>query len=325
MLGIALVVLLVATLSGCASTTSFESQQFPVYKPIPPTIPPTTNEDFSVKINATVKETDLNTPVKKETQSNELKNVENTVVKSETQSPKITEEEIILPKEKKEPEKIRTFVQVNKGCAFNIDKKTCLYARSGVGTTTKALFPLRVNMLLEIDPEYTTKDSGGIAWHKVIQGFGDTYPAYVGNPWFVPANQIEIVFMPPEPPADATKKIVIDLSEQRLRAYKNNKLIREVVVSTGRGGWATPTGKFHISKKLPSRYMKSSPGASDWYDLPGVSYTMYFTIRGAAIHCEYWHDQLGTRRSHGCVNTDCVDARWLYGWTPLGTPVFVQN
>ena len=259
------------------------------------------------------------------------KNTKNTAVKYKIQNSEFTKKEIISPKEKSEEkkqelEKTRAFIQVIKGCATIIDKQTCLYARSGIGATTKGLHPLRIDTLLEIDTEQTTKDSNGIEWYKVIRGPGDIFPAYAGEQWFVPASHVKLVFIPPELSTDATKKIVINLSEQRLRAYKNNKLIREVVVSTGiRGGWTTPTGKFHISKKLPSRYMKSLPGESNQYNLPGVPYNMYFTNAGAAIHCQYWHDKLGTRYSHGCVNANCEDARWLYEWTPMDTKVFIQN
>jgi len=260
----------------------------------------------------------------------DTQNSQNIVVKYPTQHPKVIEKKTVLPKkefeQKQKSEKTRVFVQVIKGCATVVNTQTCLYARSGANNTTKALHPLRIDTVLEIDPEQTIKNTDGTEWYKIIRGPDDQYPIYTGVQWFIPASYVKLVFIPPEPPVDPTKKIVIDLSEQRLRVYQNNKFIKEIVVSTGlRGDWATPTGKFHIFKKTPSRYMKSAPEENNQYDLPGVPFNMYFTNEGATIHCQYWHDQLGSQYSHGCVNTDCNDARWLYEWTPINTPVFIQQ
>ena len=44
-----------------------------------------------------------------------------------------------------------------------------------------------------------------------------------------------------------------------------------------------------------------------------------------ALHGEYWHDSLGFKRSHGCVNMAPLDARWLFDWAATGTPVWVYD
>jgi lipoprotein-anchoring transpeptidase ErfK/SrfK len=49
---------------------------------------------------------------------------------------------------------------------------------------------------------------------------------------------------------------------------------------------------------------------------------MYFD-RARAIHGEYWHNNLGGRHSHGCVNVPVADGHWLYNWAPVGTWVSV--
>ena len=36
---------------------------------------------------------------------------------------------------------------------------------------------------------------------------------------------------------------------------------------------------------------------------------------GIAIHAAFWHNDFGTRRSHGCVNVCAEDAKWLFRWT----------
>jgi lipoprotein-anchoring transpeptidase ErfK/SrfK len=50
---------------------------------------------------------------------------------------------------------------------------------------------------------------------------------------------------------------------------------------------------------------------------------MYFA--GAnAIHGTYWHNNFGRPMSHGCVNMRIPEAKWLYNWASIGTPVSVH-
>ena len=64
---------------------------------------------------------------------------------------------------------------------------------------------------------------------------------------------------------------------------------------------------------------------SDYYDLPGVPWNLYFTQQGAVIHGTYWHNSFGEAYSHGCVNVRPNEAERLYHWAPLGTEVVVRD
>jgi lipoprotein-anchoring transpeptidase ErfK/SrfK len=66
------------------------------------------------------------------------------------------------------------------------------------------------------------------------------------------------------------------------------------------------------------------PDGSDFYYLERVPWVMYFD-KGRALHGEYWHDRLGFKRSHGCVNLAPLDARWLFNWAPKDTAVWVYD
>ena len=66
------------------------------------------------------------------------------------------------------------------------------------------------------------------------------------------------------------------------------------------------------------------PDGSDFYSLEEVPWVMYFD-GSRALHGEYWHDALGFKRSHGCVNLAPSDARWLFDWASRGTPVWVYD
>jgi lipoprotein-anchoring transpeptidase ErfK/SrfK len=116
----------------------------------------------------------------------------------------------------------------------------------------------------------------------------------------------------------AGRWIDINLSKQRLTAYQGRTAVFSGLVSTGVAGRRTPTGRFAVRTKIPSQRM-TGPG----YNLPGVPYVMYFA--GAnAIHGAYWHNNFGRPMSHGCVNMRIPEAKWLYNWARIGTPVSVH-
>jgi lipoprotein-anchoring transpeptidase ErfK/SrfK len=116
----------------------------------------------------------------------------------------------------------------------------------------------------------------------------------------------------------AGRRIVIDLSSQRLTAYENGRAVTSFVISSGKASTPTPIGSFRIYARYRSQTM-SGPG----YYLPGVPYVQYFA-GGNAIHGAYWHNMFGTPTSHGCVNLREGDAGWLWSWASIGTPVIVQ-
>jgi hypothetical protein len=129
---------------------------------------------------------------------------------------------------------------------------------------------------------------------------------------------------PRRPPP--VKHIEIDLARQRLLAYEDGRLVREVVVSTGKRG-KTPTGEFRIWRKHRLKDMKVGlPVRGDYYLLEDVPWVMYYFSeqhpkeRGLAIHGAWWHSDFGTPASHGCVNLPVEEARQLFFWTdpPVG-------
>jgi hypothetical protein len=114
------------------------------------------------------------------------------------------------------------------------------------------------------------------------------------------------------------KHIDVDLTTQTLKAYEGGELFIEATVSTGKW-FPTPTGEFHIWRKLRATLMAGGEGA-DYYYLPNVPFVMYFYNsqiaqgRGFALHGTYWHDNFGHAMSHGCVNMKTTDAQKLFAW-----------
>ena len=119
-------------------------------------------------------------------------------------------------------------------------------------------------------------------------------------------------------PLEGQKWIEVNLSEQTLTAWQGDVAVLHTLISSGRSGTPTVTGRFTIGNKYKAQRM-TGPG----YDLPNVPWVMYF-YSGYAIHGAYWHNNFGTPMSHGCVNMRNNEAQMLYEWAPAGTEVYVH-
>lgn len=116
---------------------------------------------------------------------------------------------------------------------------------------------------------------------------------------------------------DYYKYIEVNLSKQTLKYFEDGRKIDEYLISSGLTG-ATPTGTFTINKKIVATLM-AGPG----YYLPGVPYVMSF-LGPYTIHGTYWHNNFGHPMSHGCVNMYTPEAKILYEWADIGTPVIIH-
>lgn len=113
--------------------------------------------------------------------------------------------------------------------------------------------------------------------------------------------------------------IEIDLSEQHLFAWSGKNKIFTTIISSGKAATPTYPGIYNIQRKYPIDRMRGID-----YDIPDVPNVLYFD-RGYALHGAYWHDNFGTPVSHGCVNLPLSNAKWLFEWTKIGTPVIIHQ
>lgn len=150
----------------------------------------------------------------------------------------------------------------------------------------------------------------------------------------------------PEQDKKTKRHVVVDLSDGKVYAYENDKLIKAMSMSAGQnnvrgtgqcvGDLCTPTGDFNIWLKYTSQDMSGnlvlSDGSVSKWDVKGVGFVNYFSKTGCAIHRiatdGYTSDAqiaaMNANTSHGCVGIGWDVAEWFYGWCIDGTSVHVQ-
>jgi lipoprotein-anchoring transpeptidase ErfK/SrfK len=235
-----------------------------------------------------------------------------------------SEEPIILPIEKV----LFEYVEVKDSCGVHYEGE-CVIVRASPSTEAKVVTRLRNHVILKVGGKV---EHEGRTWYKIIFDEHLRYPERVVGDWYIASEYVDVLFdegdktvRTHDSSTTTKKRIIVDRSKQTLYAYDDEELFMETKISTGLELTPTPAGTFTVFKKTPSRYMQGPlPGFSDYYDLPGVPWNLYFTEGGAVIHGAYWHDSFGLRYSHGCVNLSPEDAKLLYKWAVLGTKVTVK-
>ncbi len=123
------------------------------------------------------------------------------------------------------------------------------------------------------------------------------------------------------PAAEGEKWVDVDLTKHTMTAYTGaTKVYGPIEMVSGGKDFPTVTGTYHVYLKYAKMDMKGTNADGTPYltkDVPWVS----FFYQGIALHGAYWRDSFGYTGSHGCVNLPVADAKWVYDFAPVGTPV----
>lgn len=126
------------------------------------------------------------------------------------------------------------------------------------------------------------------------------------------------------------KRIVVSMSQQRVRVYENGALKWDWSASTGISDSPTWPGIYQIISHVPNAYaanwnlwMPSFLGV--YRPIPGQDFTNGFhgfpTRGGSQL---LWTNNLGTRVTYGCILLSSDNARLLYDWAEDGVVVDIQ-
>ncbi len=108
--------------------------------------------------------------------------------------------------------------------------------------------------------------------------------------------------------------IVVSLSQQLVYVYRERSLIALSTISSGRKGYATPTGTFTILERKRKH-------TSNLYDAP-MPFMLRLTWDGVALH---GGDIPGYRASHGCIRLPMGFSRELFAVAPAVETVIVTD
>jgi lipoprotein-anchoring transpeptidase ErfK/SrfK len=171
-------------------------------------------------------------------------------------------------------------------------------------------------------------------------------PAPSPTPTPAPAPTLQPTPAPVKPgvppaPLPAGKVIFVSLSGQWLYAYEDGTPAFNNAVETGRPELSTPTGRFSVLAKLRDVTFTSPwpVGSPFYYEPTHVNYALLFKAGGFFLHDAWWHVKFGPGSnvphqlpdgrwetgSHGCVGMPIPDAKRLYDWAPVGTPVIIRD
>lgn len=156
-------------------------------------------------------------------------------------------------------------------------------------------------------------------WYKI-------YDRQLQESFYVAAYEMRLISpteldtLSPDAPEE-NKYVYVDLKNQFVTAFEDEKPVLAVRCSTGDKGTETPTGEFRTFHKGPSIHMTNQgDGTANTYHLPGVPWVSFFTGTGVAFHGTYWHNNYGRPSSRGCVNLAPADAKFIYRWTKPMVP-----
>ena len=130
-------------------------------------------------------------------------------------------------------------------------------------------------------------------------------------------------------PVVPNKRIVIDISEQRMTVYEDGQLIHTYVVSTGISNSPTMAGIFQIQTHEINAYasnwdlyMPHFMGIYEaWPDFMNGIHGLPLLSSGVRL----WASTLGSPASYGCIILDLAAAEDLYFWADPGVVVEINQ
>jgi lipoprotein-anchoring transpeptidase ErfK/SrfK len=125
---------------------------------------------------------------------------------------------------------------------------------------------------------------------------------------------------------DVDSRIVVDLSERRLVAFRDGKQVLSAPVAIGSPQTPTPIGRYFVNE----RWLLASGDGPFGIAALGISAhsaVLRNWVQGGpiALHGTNEPSSIGQAVSHGCVRLSNADMQKLLGVAPAGTPVVIRR
>jgi len=171
--------------------------------------------------------------------------------------------------------------------------------------------------LIEVDSD---NDYLNDSWELILET-GLMNPNSDGDS-YLDGTEVAAGYDPLNPnPVKLEKLIKVNIDNQRLEYFFDNKKLDSFLISSGLDGMNTPEGQFNVIAKEPVKHY----GGAD-FNFPNTKWNLHFTTQRYRyyIHGAYWHNNFGHKMSHGCVNVDYKDMEHLYWFSQLGTNIIIE-
>ena len=128
----------------------------------------------------------------------------------------------------------------------------------------------------------------------------------------------------PHQPAAATaprgeRRLVIRLGAQRFSYSEGGRVLRSGPVSSGRRGYGTPTGSYHVQGKTRHKVSSRYAGSN------GRPASMPYAIQFRGNYFVHLGRLPGYPASHGCVRVGGADAQFLFSRLRPGDPILITR
>lgn len=121
-------------------------------------------------------------------------------------------------------------------------------------------------------------------------------------------------------------RIIVDISQRRLRLFRSGKLIFETAVAVGAPATPTPLGRFFVNERyvLPDSSGPFGPAALGISAHSDALQNVWVEDGPIGIHGTNEPWSIGHAASHGCIRVSNLVMRRLFLVAPAGTPVLVH-
>lgn len=129
-------------------------------------------------------------------------------------------------------------------------------------------------------------------------------------------------------PAEGEKWIDLDLGNATVTAYEGDKVVAgPSLMVPGEPLTPTVTGEYNVYLKYEMQDMRGENYDGTEYLTKDVPWVTYF-YGGYGFHGAPWRSSFGWNGpggSHGCINMEVADAKFIYDWADMGTKVISHD
>lgn len=122
-------------------------------------------------------------------------------------------------------------------------------------------------------------------------------------------------------------RVDVSISRQSVKVFKDGRLQKQMLASTGTKDQPTPLGQFKIQNRGPWFFSKKyQQGGKYWVSFKNWGQYLFHSIPMDEDQNVLPEEasKLGQPASHGCIRLAIADAKWIYDHIPQGTPVNIH-